>query len=180
MAKTTKNRDSRITKFLRSWIKQYNERIDEGFNGLDDAYNEYTRDALLEYSGFLMIDGDIDFLEYFLEMQLFHDLAENAENQLILAFNEVEEVGTSEEMSCGGFTFYVKQLDDVDLADLFSIRYFNQIVATGNKRWTKKTAKSFVDSIEENFNSQGFHPAFKNYSVYKEALEINFQSIGQD
>jgi hypothetical protein len=68
---------------------------------------------------------------------------------------------------------FVETLNDIDIADVFGMIKFGEMhVFKGkNKRWTKKSAETFIKELENDLACDGYEARF-NYDYSKDTLEI--------
>lgn len=142
-----------VKRFHSEWKKEDSYRPgcygdDTGEDELGEQFVEYQIKFIGQYLGFMLLAGphqeNLNRIQYFLNMQ---GAIKSEENIEIRFMN-----GDPHEVYV-----YVNSLNDIDLADVYQIIFYNDLFVTreGGKKWTKRIAKDFVEEVLSDLEFDG-------------------------
>lgn len=185
MKKTVKNRmmseatmRSRVDAAYVKYIKRFRSEWKKKGSYLPDCYGDDTGDDesgeqfvedqikfIGQYLGYMLLAGphqeNLNRIEYFLDMQGAIKSEENIEIRFM--YGDPHEVYV-----------YVNFLNDIDLADVYLITFYNYLYITreGEKKWTKGIAKKFVEEVRSDLEFDGDKVPL-NYDIMGKELMIH-------
>jgi len=137
---------------------------DEEGDEFGEAFVNDQIEFIRQYLGFLLLAGPheetLGRIKYFLNLQgMLKD-----EDEIELRF-----VGGEPD----GVYVYVSCLNDIDLDDVHSITGFHTLLSyrEGGKKWTKRTAKSFIEEVRSDLEYDGDEVKLK-YTLYENLMDI--------
>lgn len=142
-----------VKRFLSEWKKKESYRPDcyGDDTGDDELGEQFVQDQIKfigQYLGFMLLAGphqeNLNRIQYFLDMQ---GAIKRQDNIEIRFMN-----GDPHEVYV-----YVNFLNDIDLADVYQITFYNDLFVTreGGKKWTKRIEKEFVEEVRSDLEFDG-------------------------
>lgn len=142
-----------IKRFRSEWKKEgsYFPDCYGDDTGDDESGEQFVEDQIKfigQYLGYMLLAGphqeNLNRIEYFLDMQGAIKSEENTEIRFM--YGDPHEVYV-----------YVNFLNDIDLADVYLITFYNDLFITreGEKKWTKRLADKFVEEVRSDLEFDG-------------------------
>lgn len=159
-----------VKRFLSEWKKEDSYRPDcYGDDTCDDESGEqFVQDQIkfiCQYLGFMLLAGphqeNLNRIQYFLDMQG----AIKSQDKIEIRFLS----GDPHEVYV-----YVDSLNDIDLADVYQITFYNCLLITreGGKKWTKRIVKEFVEEVRSDLEYDGDEVSL-SYEIMDKTLAIS-------